>query len=473
MLGPNTTAIIACQGSSGSIFSPDQSQTWTPVIEGSWNVSSIDYRPSGNSTTVIQGYDVAKLSGVPEITDFPFEVWSDANAANKSAMAFGQDSSFVQKLADLGTIPSKVLGLFFGSRSELQGFDGELVIGGYNAARIAEGANLTDFPLGGAGALPIACPLQVLVKDIVLGNEKGSFSVMADLGATVPACIDSLQNQFTFTNAMFAKWVNLTNHTFDAPGDGSANYTMQTYPMSAEPLIGNLTITLSNGYTSVIPQYEMLSQERGTDNEGKYAVINSSRLMAAVGTGLTDYGVDIPLLGGVFLSQNYLVVDYAKNKFSLAPAVIGTIDGVSEDVHTMCESSTNPASSINVPAQGTNSSKSKSNTGAIAGGVIGGLSFLALCGFLIFWLRKRCRSVQDCGPCEEYQKSLTVGHNLEHSDGARDSPPAKAGTQIRRDSTSKTVDAIRPRITEVPPARHHTWGSSVSYTSPHIRPNSR
>src|SRR5882762_5418617 len=122
LLSPNTTAIIACQGSSGSIFSPDQSQTWTPVIEGSWNVSSIDYRPSVNSTTVIQGYDVAKLSGVPEITDFPFEVWSDASAANKSAIAFGQDSSFVQKLADLGTIPSKVLGLFFGSRSELQGF---------------------------------------------------------------------------------------------------------------------------------------------------------------------------------------------------------------------------------------------------------------------------------------------------------------------------------------------------------------
>jgi hypothetical protein len=31
--------------------------------------------------------------------------------------------------------------------------------------------------------------------------------------------------------------------------------------------------------------------------------------MAAVSTGLTDYGVDILLLGGVFLPQNYLLVD--------------------------------------------------------------------------------------------------------------------------------------------------------------------
>ncbi|OCL13878.1 hypothetical protein AOQ84DRAFT_351779 [Glonium stellatum] len=119
---------------------------------------------------------------------------------------------------------------------------------------------------------------------------------------------------------------------------------MQTFPMSAEPLIGNPTVALSNGYTSVIPQYEMLSQERGVDSEGKYVVTNSRRLIAAVGTGLTDYGVDVSLLGGVFLSQNYLVVDYAKNKFSLTPAVIGTVNRVSEDLRTVCENSINPAS---------------------------------------------------------------------------------------------------------------------------------
>ncbi|OCL13877.1 hypothetical protein AOQ84DRAFT_351778 [Glonium stellatum] len=58
ILTPSTTAVITYQGSSGSIFSPDQSKMWTPVIEGSWNVSSIDYRPGGNGTAVIQGYDI-------------------------------------------------------------------------------------------------------------------------------------------------------------------------------------------------------------------------------------------------------------------------------------------------------------------------------------------------------------------------------------------------------------------------------
>ncbi|OCK81145.1 hypothetical protein K432DRAFT_381582 [Lepidopterella palustris CBS 459.81] len=392
VLAPNNSAVVACRGSSSSTFDPDLSTSWMPVLEGDWNVSSIDFRPTGNGTTVIQGYDKAVLSANNTagllIPGFPFEVWSDASSPNKSALGLGADSSFLQSLAVLGYIPSKVLGLFYGSRSESRPYDGELVIGGYNNARISTGVSLTDFEIGGSGALSIACPLQVLIKDIVLGNSKGSFSVI-ETGSTIPACIDPLQAQFTFTSAMYARWESLTNHTFDAPGDGSGNYTMQTYPLSAEPLIGNLTITLSNGYTTVIPHYELLSHERGSDPEGKYAITNSSRLMAAVGTGLTDYGIDVPLLGGVYLSQNYLVVDYFKQKFSLAPAVIGAINGKSADIYKVCESSTSPATSSATPSPSSSPSKSKTNAGAITGGVVGGVVFLGLCVGLFFWLRKR------------------------------------------------------------------------------------
>jgi hypothetical protein len=116
--------------------------------------------------------------------------------------------------------------------------------GGCNAARIPKEAQWTDFQLGGADALEITCPLQVLIKHVVLGNDLGYHTVLSDTGGTIPACIDPLQNAFTFTKAMYANWESLTQHKGNAPGDGSPGYTAQTFPLSADPLIGDLTITL-------------------------------------------------------------------------------------------------------------------------------------------------------------------------------------------------------------------------------------
>jgi hypothetical protein len=234
-----------------------------------------------------------------------------------------------------------------------------------------------------AGYINNPCPLQVMVKDIRLNNERGSHSLFADSDARVVACIDPLQNQFTFTQKMYDLFANLTEHPTDPSIEGGTNFTQQTFPLRNEPLIGNLTVELSNGYTTVIPHYEFVSQERGTDAEGKYAVVNESRIMVAAGTTGTSSldGVEVLILGGVYLSQNYLFVDYESGLFHLAPAVVGPMNDHDHNIVKVCGSSTfdSPASSSPQGHQ-----VSKSNAGAIAGGVVGGLA-VAVAGLLTFW----------------------------------------------------------------------------------------
>ena len=75
---------------------------------------------------------------------------------------------------------------------------------------------------------------------------------------------------------MYRRFVDLTN----APP--TVNKTQIVYPLSAEPLLGNLTIILWNDYTTVIPHHELISQERGTTSQGAYDVVNASALSVPI-----------------------------------------------------------------------------------------------------------------------------------------------------------------------------------------------
>ncbi|KAK6220557.1 hypothetical protein LQW54_002002 [Pestalotiopsis sp. IQ-011] len=324
----------SCQGASGGVFDVS-SDSFIQVPLSKWNVSVVDYHPQ--DATILYGYSASEFPDSPaSIGELPLEVWADANAANKSELALGPSSSFLQRLVEASWAPSRGFGVYYGSRSQNQAKDGELVIGGVDAARF-DASTLQEFPIAGYGA-STSCPLQVMLSDVVLTNANGNYSLFKDPAARVPACIDTIQNAFTFTKAMYAEWAQLTQHI---DYDGS-NYTAQTYPADRKPLIGNLTVTLSNGYTSVIPHYELVSQQRGSDAQGKYSITNSSRIMAAVQTGQGDLGSDVPLLGGTFLSQNYLRVDYDQNKFWLSKAIID--DSVTPFIETICEQTSVAAS---------------------------------------------------------------------------------------------------------------------------------
>lgn len=153
--------------------------------------------------------------------------------------------------------------------------------------------------------------------------------------------------------------------------------------------MGTLTIKLAGagGYESVVPHWELVSHERGNDTNGVYRVLNTSRVMAAVTGGQTDYGDGVPVLGGVFLTQNYLVVDYPANEFWLSPMKEGMRDG-GDDIRSFCR-------------EGITDGGEKGEGGVGLGvkvgvpvGVVGGLAILGLVGALVYRQREKKRTAE-------------------------------------------------------------------------------
>ncbi|KAF4634073.1 hypothetical protein G7Y89_g4042 [Cudoniella acicularis] len=388
----STSNISQCIGASGGVYDLTASSTFHAVTNNAWNVSSID--PSANGAHIIRGYDTAIFGPNVTISNFPFETWSDPTSANRSALGFGIDSSVVSSFLGSGSAPSPEFGLFYGSRSVAYPTDGELVIGGYNPSRV--NGSFTNFTM--QSYLDQPCALQVLLKDVVVSNANGSTtSIMPEAGTRVPACINPVENGFQFTPDMFNAWATATQHPSNPPSDGSANFTSQAYPLANEKYMNDLTITLEGGYTIVIPHYELVAPLRGNDARGVYAVVNSSRLESAVTSNGGRF--DFPLLGGVFLSQNYLRVDYPNNVFSLAPA--NTNDPGNNSFVSTCRNSVafvqpsvilvTPTSSPSSNATSTRAASSGLSAGPITGIAVGSIAVIAFAISAIYflWGRKK------------------------------------------------------------------------------------
>lgn len=386
----NLTATSECIGTAGSIFDVSKSPTWTTAGPGEWNVSSIDEHNPG--ARILRGWDTAKFLSTRDLPGFPLEIWSNPTSVNRSGLAFGPDSSVLDFLETAKLIPSQVFGIFFGSRSQLRGVDGSITIGGYDRARVS--GEWTNFSME-TQYLLTPCPLQVLIKDIRLDNVEGSFSLLENYHSAVPACVDPWQNVFTLSKSMYRRFVNLT----DAPP--TTNKTQIVWPASAEPLLGNLTVTLSNGYTTVVPHHELVSQERGTNAQGAYDVVNASAISVSISVDNDPNTELTPILGGVYLSANYLLVDYANRKFSLAPAVVGPpIDGA-QDIVTICSNPPVPPT----PSNGSN------KTVTIVGSVLGVVVLLGVVAGIVIgkrwpWKRQKTKSQNTLPIAEEPDQHL-------------------------------------------------------------------
>ncbi|KAK5215012.1 hypothetical protein LTR99_011118 [Exophiala xenobiotica] len=195
---------------------------------------------------------------------------------------------------------------------------------------------------------------------------------------------------------MFANFANATGASL-TQDPGALVYD------AAHPPVGNLTVTLRNGYRTQITSTDLFVYPRGYIN-GTYSVTNNTfmlaEMMAQNNTGyVMNWGVP-------FLTFNYLMVDYARSQFQLAPAIRTDfrnqgggyqLSAVRDPVTTTppTPKTSAPVPPVSTTPSPTNSSSSKggSNTGAIVGGVVGGVLALALIGgglaFLFYRSRKR------------------------------------------------------------------------------------
>lgn len=143
-----------------------------------------------------------------------------------------------------------------------------------------------------------------------------------------------------------------------------------------------------------------------------------------MGTAGWPDGVDpkLPFLGGPFLSQVYLVVDYETGVFSLAP-IDRSATSTSSGLVTLGCSTEEPSPSGT--DKGTPIKNKKSNLGPIVGGVVGGIVLIAILAAIVIFRRRRRSTVAptDIAVLPPPTKEQNEAHHGFHHQ-PYDAPPA-------------------------------------------------
>ncbi|KAI4166779.1 MAG: hypothetical protein LQ343_007761 [Gyalolechia ehrenbergii] len=172
---------------------------------------------------------------------------------------------------------------------------------------------------------------------------------------------------------------------------------------------GKLEITLDNGYKTTIPNDHLFTPKRGSDENGQYVVTNSSVIETGIAYNVDDNEAGtIPILGGLFLTFNYLAVDSDNNQFQMAPAVQGAQESNANIVPVYRQTSTalNPESSSNQTDR-PHADKSP-RSAAIGGGTAGAIAGLATIICLYYFaVHKRGRDRRQRDQAQAEQATTT------------------------------------------------------------------
>lgn len=300
-----------------------------------------------------------------------------------SGLPLGQNSSFLAAVTKDRVAPSTIWGLDAGDRS-LSPRDGNLVVGGYDTSRIV--GDLTTFPIGNWTHLP--CPLQVTVTEVwyfIPGTNTRNSLFESNMTSMI-ACVEPFQHRFTFLPSMvkqFARWTRYND----------------AYPALTFPRLpgGALEIRLDNGYRTIIPNDHLFTPKRGSDEDGHYVVTNSSIVESGIedNTDNMDGDSDLrPILGGLFLTFNYLVVDYDNNRFQMASSLQGAPGSIANIVSVCTPTPTPMVPDTNSTQTDKSDANGSSRAAAIGGGTAGAIALVAAIGGVCYFFSRKRRQAQ-------------------------------------------------------------------------------
>jgi hypothetical protein len=369
-----------CSDERGLLYNKNNSLTYLPQAIYDTQIE----KNLGLDTSGYGGYETIELgwqgSGGPSLEHMPiFEVadpnyWLGIFGLNPLPTNFttfnSPQPSFMQTLYDNNTIPSRSYGYTAGAKYRFSEVYGSLTLGGYDSNRFMPTNTTFDF------YSDIARDLLVNLKSITSDNSSSSLDLLPDgqisiyLDSTVStiwlpesAC-DAFQEAFslTYDSDLERYLVNDTVH--DALSERNPSFTFTLVNSSGD----EVDITLPYAAFDLTLSYPLAPN--GTTS--RYFPLQR----AANNTQYT--------LGRTFFQEAYLIADYDRGNFTVAPCAWDANNVATTAVESILSPSlTRKAGSDD------DKSGSAISGGAIAGIAIGIVALIALLGLALWLLRRK------------------------------------------------------------------------------------
>ncbi|EME78392.1 uncharacterized protein MYCFIDRAFT_157184 [Pseudocercospora fijiensis CIRAD86] len=314
-------------------------------------------------------------------------------------IGLGQNSTILKALKNSGRISSRSWSYWYGIESATSSAakDGQIVFGGYDAAKVT-GQNFTQ-PLGKPSPACLS-GMSVIVTGLGLDFPNGT---KADLlaGSSFSACF---QPDFPeVMNIPSVYWDRLIESTNTVPYDNSSlgvHWFAPTWNPQAV-YAGDLTISLSNGFSTTIRNDALVLPDQYVDPSG--ALVSNSSASTILMAPLENVNSnDVPIIGKEFFSSAYMMVDLDASTYTLwqvndttETRLISVGGSCSEHIEINSNDTAPPtATATGAASTGTKVAKSGNafSAGALVGIVVGsavGASVIAAVAVLVVMRRRR------------------------------------------------------------------------------------
>lgn len=372
--------VANCAQSRGGLFLPNESLTWVPNSIFNFELEN----NLGLDTSGDAGFDTVTLgwqgAGGPTVTHaIVFNIadskyWLGEFGLNPRPTNFttfaDPQTSYMQALYNNNSIPSISYGYTAGAQYRFDAVFGSLVLGGYDQNRFTP----TNVTFGFYEDIS----RDLLVNLQAITTDNGNTDLLP--GGSIPIFIDSTIPMIYLPLDACRKFEDAFNLTYDS----TYNLYLLNNSQRATLKAANPSVTFTIGpQTNGGDTVDITLPYGAFDKQVDFPIVenpNSSYYFplqrAANSTQYT--------LGRTFLQEAYLIADYQRSNFTVAPCA-----WVQSQVTT---SNITPILSPNETAPESHTSGVGISSGALAGVVIGIVVVVAILGVILFLFRRRRRS---------------------------------------------------------------------------------
>ncbi|CAG7555605.1 unnamed protein product [Fusarium equiseti] len=331
------------------------------------------------------GIDKLKLEGAVEVPKFSFGIptsnWDDSHTT-LSALGLGRNSTYLNVLLKAEKITSRVWSIFWGQFGSEKPFDGSLMLGGYDEAKVT-GKNYTAPLVYDHFDQAQGCytGMRVTVRDIKINFVGGTNTSLFTAGTALHFCIDPAHHLLMQAPTdVFDKFKTIAG--VEGGHSTSDLHWMAFQPSKRKQFHGDLTFHLDSGLEIRVPNNQFVFPEAEIDKAGS-RVYNQTQQSILI----NDIEDEALILGRYFLTAAYLMVNQDAGTFTLWKA---NVTEESKPVRVFDEKTGekcgDKASGVIQPsASSTAKPESESQEGRTSpsGGVIGGIVVGSILGVTV------------------------------------------------------------------------------------------